>query len=109
MYNSPIKILYGSTQRGIEDDVFKAILSYGIQVDKDELIRALAYDRDQYNRGFNDGIMAAADELVRCKDCKHFVHCEEVAGVSWTGFCNYGEFHTDEEDFCSRGERRSDA
>lgn len=46
--------------------------------------------------------------VVRCKDCKHFAHCEEVEGVSWTGFCNYGEFHTDEEDFCSRGERRSD-
>lgn len=46
--------------------------------------------------------------VVRCEDCKHFAHCEEVEGVSWTGFCNYGEFHTDEEDFCSRGERRSD-
>ena len=48
------------------------------------------------------------ESIVRCKDCKHFAHCEEVDGVSWTGFCNYGEFHTDEEDFCSRGERRSD-
>lgn len=47
--------------------------------------------------------------VVRCKECKHFVQCKEVEGVSWTGFCNYGEFHTDEEDFCSRGERRSDA
>lgn len=46
--------------------------------------------------------------VVRCKECKHFVQCKEVEGVSWTGFCNYGEFHTDEEDFCSRGERRSE-
>ena len=47
-----------------------------------------------------------AVEVVRCKDCKHFAPCEEITGVSWTGFCNYGEFHTDEDDFCSRGERR---
>lgn len=46
--------------------------------------------------------------VVRCKDCKRFSACEEVEGVSWTGYCNYGEFHTDDEDFCSRGERRSD-
>lgn len=100
MYNSPIKILYGSTQRGIEDDVFKAILSYGIQVDKDELIRALAYDRDQYNRGFNDGIMAAADELVRCKDCKHWED-------GWLGYCTKCHVAMAYDSFCSYGERRS--
>ena len=26
-----------------------------IDVDKDELIKALKYDRDQYDKGFNDG------------------------------------------------------
>ena len=46
--------------------------------------------------------------VVRCKDCKRFEPRQEIEGVSWTGFCNYGEFHTDEEDFCSRGERRND-
>lgn len=45
-------------------------------------------------------------EVVRCRECKHFKACEEVEGATWTGFCNYGEIHTDEEDFCSRGERR---
>jgi hypothetical protein len=47
-----------------------------------------------------------AVEVVRCKDCKRFASCEEVDGVSWTGFCEYGQFHTDEDDFCSRGERK---
>ena len=45
--------------------------------------------------------------VTRCEDCGHFDACEEVEGVSWTGFCQYGNFHTDEEDFCSRGERRA--
>lgn len=50
----------------------------------------------------------AADvvEVVRCKDCDYFKKCKEVEGVSWTGFCRYGDFHTDEDDFCSRGKRK---
>ena len=46
--------------------------------------------------------------VVRCKECKHFSPRNEIEGVSWTGWCNYGEFHTDEEDFCSRGERKEE-
>ena len=46
--------------------------------------------------------------VVRCKKCKWFEPCKEIEGVTWTGFCKYGEFHTDEDDFCSRGERRSE-
>ena len=45
-------------------------------------------------------------EVVRCKDCMWFEPCEEIEGESWTGYCTYGEFHTDEMDFCSRGERK---
>lgn len=45
--------------------------------------------------------------VVRCNKCKHFTKMREIEGLSWTGFCNYGNFHTDEEDFCSRGERRT--
>ena len=35
-----------------------------IDVDKDEMIRALNYDRDQYNKGYNDGYTKAQNELV---------------------------------------------
>jgi hypothetical protein len=45
-------------------------------------------------------------EVIRCEKCKHFSPRNEIEGVSWTGWCNYGEFHTDEDDFCSRGERK---
>ena len=46
--------------------------------------------------------------VVRCKDCKKFTPCIEVIGKSWTGFCEGLQCHTDEEDFCSRGERREE-
>ena len=45
-------------------------------------------------------------QVVRCKDCKHFRPCEEVNGETWLGWCAYGEFNTDDLDFCSRGERK---
>lgn len=48
-------------------------------------------------------------EVIRCKSCVHFTACEEIEGFSWTGFCNYGDYHTDEGDFCSRGVRKEAA
>lgn len=47
-----------------------------------------------------------AAPVVRCKDCKHFRPCEEVEGESWTGWCAYGDFSTDNLEFCSRGVRK---
>lgn len=35
---------------------------YGIAVDKDELIKALQYDRGQYSRGYRDGYDEAKNE-----------------------------------------------
>ena len=49
---------------------------------------------------------ADAVPVLRCKDCKHFCPCEEVDGETWLGWCAYGEFNTDDLDFCSRGERK---
>ena len=55
MYKSPVDIIYGQMQTQMEGDILRAVQSYGINVDKEELIRALQYDRDQYNRGYEDG------------------------------------------------------
>lgn len=53
-YESPIDIVVGEVQFKFEQDVMKAIQSYGICVDRDELIKALQYDRHQYEKGFAD-------------------------------------------------------
>ena len=37
-----------------DNNVYKAVLRTGVQVDKDELIRALRYDRNQYLKGYCD-------------------------------------------------------
>ncbi len=61
-----------------------------------ELIRALQYDRQQYDKGYQD----AMDSIVRCKDCKHMENREfgrycnawvMYNGAGDDGFCNYGE------------------
>ena len=69
MYESPIKLILNETtkQLGIECEnaVVKASLEMGVDVNKDELIKALAYDRDQYRKGYNDAIADALTEIGR--------------------------------------------
>ena len=38
-----------------ENMIFKAIQECSVSVDKDELLKALKYDRDQYRKGYRDG------------------------------------------------------
>lgn len=45
MYKSPIDIIHGELELKFEDEICKAVRNIGIVVDKDELIKALKYDR----------------------------------------------------------------
>ena len=54
MYESPIDIIYSEMQTKLEGKVFKAVQNVGINVNKDELIKALSYDRHQYEKGYAD-------------------------------------------------------
>ena len=49
MYESPIEVIYediaNKLQFKMENDICTAICSYGIIVNRDELIKALAYER----------------------------------------------------------------
>lgn len=56
MYKSPIEIVYGGLQTQLEGEILRAVQKVDVVVDKDDLIRALAYDRDQYEKGFRDGV-----------------------------------------------------
>lgn len=62
MYNSPITIFekIDNIINSIEEQRENAIVAkiqetLAIDVDKDELVRALNYDRGQYDRGYQDG------------------------------------------------------
>lgn len=52
-YRSPIEICtHEPIFKEMEDGIIRATVSCGVQIDKDELIRALAYDREQYRCGY---------------------------------------------------------
>ena len=59
MWKSPIEIqqdIVRQVDMVIEDGAMKAIQRFDINVDKEELIKALKYDRDQYEKGYQDGL-----------------------------------------------------
>lgn len=53
-YESPIAILVSEMRTTMENDTMKVIHNYGIDVNKEELMKALAYDRNQYEKGYED-------------------------------------------------------
>ena len=55
MYESPIKIITGQIKTNYEDEIFRAIQNVGINVDREELLKALEYDRRQFEEGFREG------------------------------------------------------
>lgn len=67
MYKSPIDLIIADVQTKIleqqENQVFQAIQNVGVNVDKEELKKALAYDRDQYQVGYSDGYTAGAMDM----------------------------------------------
>ena len=61
MYESPIKIIAGKIQTQIDGDIYRAVQNVGINVDRTELLKALEYDRGQYEKGFSDGFAQALE------------------------------------------------
>lgn len=110
-YQSPINIITNKIKAKIEDEILTAVQKVGVDVDKDELLKALAYDRDQYQKGYND----RDREIVRCKDCLHMPHlhpyehgCDIVFPDEVCPCRNDDSFYSwcpDDDWFCPRGER----
>lgn len=64
-YESPINIIFEDLDSHIDGMVITTTKRVGVNVYKEELLKALMYDRDQYNKGRADGLKAATiDELA---------------------------------------------
>lgn len=87
-YESPINV-YQTHQEMIQcisekqDEMVFAKVRQVVDVNKEELIKALRYDRDQYNKGYKDGLKDAVP-VDRLKDL-----CERWTDVC--GMCIYEE------------------
>lgn len=55
MYKSPIEIITGNIQTQIDDEIYRAVQNVGINVDRAELLKALEYDRGQFEEGWKEG------------------------------------------------------
>ena len=62
MYESPIEQIKTEIQIQFEDDCIKAIQSCGFNVNKEELVKALIYDRKQYEKGYLEGYAKAVED-----------------------------------------------
>ena len=101
MWDSPIKIIYKDVDMQLEAGVIKAVQKASIYVDKDELLKALQYDRDQYRKGYED----ALEKIVHCKDCKYGEQ-KDYAPPECKWYCKNSTNYHSGSFFCSLGERR---
>lgn len=124
-YVSPIKIGYdaepeegwtdkiGRYMAGEVDNlVLQSCVKVGCHVDKDELEKALRYDRGQYEKGYEDG---KRDAVVRCRECKWYSIYEAKKDGSpdkrYSPSVCLGEIYAKRRDpdwFCADGERREE-
>lgn len=116
MYQSPIKINTDTAWpdgivkkaamdvgRQTDEIIMTAVMKVGVEVDKEELIRALRFDRGQYQKGYSDGYDAADQRIVRCRECKYCYKCLD------NSYCRItGERVWRPEEFCSKGERKEE-
>lgn len=68
MYESPITIieqvneqLVANLNLQIENEIMRVVKSFGVNIDKEELIKLLNNDRNQYHKGYVDGIKDFAE------------------------------------------------
>lgn len=74
-YQSPISQIYKDVEYKFREDMenktMEAVHHFGISVDKPELIKALQYDRNQYDKGYSDGRASIVEELEKIKEEIH--------------------------------------
>lgn len=69
MYESPIysfeKTISMDIGEKYDNLVMTAVKEVGIDVDREELIKALEYDRDQYMKGYRDGEESTRRAIIK--------------------------------------------
>lgn len=69
MYESPIELkvdnIVSDVVKQVDEFTLRCFQQIGIKVDRNELIKALEYDRGQYEKGWSD----RENDIVRCKGC----------------------------------------
>lgn len=103
-YKSPLELtsvadsIAKRVNEEIDNWIYEVVCSFKIGVDKDELVKALKYDRNQfrdgYLSGYADGAEDALNDITRCKDCRWY---------EAMGWCGCHHFKIKEDGYCSYG------
>lgn len=80
-YEPPIKIIMQQMNTEMMDTMLRVVQSYGFDVDQVELAKALIYDRDQYDKGYQAGYA----DRPRAK----WEHCHLNLHGYKTGICTH--------------------
>ena len=64
MWESPIRILQTGIETQIEEDVIKAVMKYGIDIDKDRLLEMLRGDSRSYDMGYATGKREVCERIA---------------------------------------------
>ena len=97
MYKSPINLISQWVDEQIKEQnkqeenaiVAEITRKIGVDVDKDELIRALNYDRHQYEKGYADGRIFGKHEVE-----SKLVHLQQCHAIPKEQLEYYGEERT---------------
>ena len=95
MYESPIELVYHETFPKLikqqEDLIMRGCLDVGVYVNKEELVKALQYDRGQYEKGYADSRPKKGEwEVIDETEPKRY-GCSVCKRLSWdmSNFCPY--------------------
>ena len=68
MYECPVKFNFSDikmqTVKQQENEVYMTVQKCGVDIDKEELIRALQYDREQYEKGYEDAVRQVKEDII---------------------------------------------
>lgn len=110
MYQSPIEMFTRTVapkiNKTVDGMILNAVIDAGIHVDRDELIKALAYDRNQYEKGYADGkadtaewisvekYLPSMEQLVLFVDKHRRDFCVHIGKLNFIGAKNTVYFQT---------------
>lgn len=104
-YEFPISIFEQTPMMDMCDTmdglIISAVRRVGIDVNKEELVKAMAYDRGQYEKGYKDGYQAgtedAMEQKVVCDNCQFYrtdsgrsYCCLHHSTMRPDGYCSLG-------------------
>lgn len=87
-YKSPINIIQEKITTDFDNEVLKSVINVGIKVNKDELIKALEYDRNQYLLGYEEAKEIYEKALDKaCEELAYRDNCLIMSIEEWKEWC----------------------